>query len=517
MQSVMPANPPSGNSGVGSWIERRARVAPHDVALVSDDQTLTYVELAGRVRRVANGLRRLGVAPRDRVVWLGPNHPAFLESFFAAALLGAVMAPVNHRLEPDQIRWIIDDTEPSVVIHHLVDAAKVPAWVRHRVVVSGEPGGAVSFEALVADSADEVIEESVGLNDLCLLPHTTGTTGRPKGVMLTHGNVTWNVVNFLTLADFRPGDVTIAIAPFFRVGGTGVNVLPVLFRGGTVVVPGDAGPDDILRLTERHRVTVGFGNPDSLDALTRSPLWPTVDLSSIRFLLTGGAPVPERLIRVYLDRGLTLLQGYGLSEAAPLALLLQPGDALRKIGSAGTPPLLVDVRIVDPNGSVAAPGDTGELLVRGPNVMEGYWRQPEATRAAFVPGGWLRTGDAARLDDDGYVWIVDRIRDGFTSMGHIVYPGDVERVLSSHPAIADAALLPVPQPDTGHEAHAFVVVSTGAKATEPELLAFCRQRLAPYQVPAVVTFVDRLPRNSVGKLLRVELRALASSSKNHHL
>jgi fatty-acyl-CoA synthase len=150
-------------------------------------------------------------------------------------------------------------------------------------------------------------------------------------------------------------------------------------------------------------------------------------------------------------------------------------------------------------------------------VMEGYWRRPEATRAALVPGGWLRTGDAARLDDDGYVWIVDRIGDGFTSMGHIVYPGDVERVLSSHPAIADAALLPVPQPDTGHEGHAFVVVSAGPKPTEPELLAFCRQRLAPYQVPAVVTFVDRLPRNSVGKLVRAELRALASSPKNRHL
>jgi acyl-CoA synthetase (AMP-forming)/AMP-acid ligase II len=328
--------------------------------------------------------------------------------------------------------------------------------------------------------------------------------------MLSHGNVTWNVVNFLSCADFRRDDVTIAIAPFFRVGGTGVNVLPVLFVGGTVVVPGDVNPDDILRLTERHRVTVGFGNPDILDSLARCELWPIVDLSSIRFLLTGGAPVPERLIRIYLDRGVTLVQGYGLSEAAPLALLLAPDSALRKIGSAGTPPLLVDARIEGETGADAAPSETGELLVRGPNVMAGYWKRPEETRAVLTSDGWLRTGDAARVDDEGYVWIVDRVGDRYITQGRLVYPGDVERVLAGHPAVADAGVVDVPASAGGHVGRAFVVVSATAETTERQLLTFCRQHLAPHQVPASVAFVDRLPRNSVGKLIRSELRALAS-------
>jgi len=328
--------------------------------------------------------------------------------------------------------------------------------------------------------------------------------------MLTHANVTWNVVNFLTCADFRSKDVTVAIAPFFRVGGTGVNVLPVLFVGGTVVVPSEVSPDEILRLIERHRVSVGFGNPDVLDGMARSEIWPQIDLSSVRFVLTGGAPVSERLIRAYFDRGVTLLQGYGLSEAAPLALLLDSESALKKIGSAGRPPLLIDVRIVSPNGTVMGPGETGELLVRGPNVMAGYWNRPEATREALSSDGWLRTGDAARSDDEGYIWIVDRVADRFLSDGRPVYPGDVERVLTGHPSIADAGVVQVIAEGGDEVMVAFVVVSAGSEVTEHEVLALARKHLDPHQVPASVTFVDRLPRNSVGKLIRADLRALAS-------
>lgn len=507
----MPASSTSENFGVGSWIERRARIAPEREVLIAGDRSFTYGELAGRVRRLAGGLRRLGVACGDRVAWLGPNHPAFLESLFAAGLLGAALAPVNHRLEAGEILSVLEDTQPKALIqHHAMGPMPVPPSVGHRVAVAGSLDGALDFEALVAESPDDLVEEPVGLDDVCLLPHTSGTTGRPKGVMLTHGNVTWNVVNFLTCAHFRSDDVTIAIAPFFRVGGTGVNVLPVLFMGGTVVVPEDLSADRILRLIERHRVSVGFGNPDILDALVHSELWTKVDLSSVRFVVTGGAPVPERLIRAYLDRGVTLLQGYGLSEAAPLALPLDPESALRKIGSAGRPPLLIDIRIVDPAGDDLGPDETGELLVRGPNVMAGYWNRPKETHEVLGPDGWLRTGDAACMDDEGFVWIVDRVGDRFTTDGHVVYPGDIERVLTGHPAVADAAVVDVLAPGRGKVGVAFVVLAAGAEATEEELLASCRQHLAPYQVPTSVRFVDRLPRNSVGKLIRPQLRVLAS-------
>jgi acyl-CoA synthetase (AMP-forming)/AMP-acid ligase II len=419
----MTASTAVGNVGVGSWIERRARVAPGGVALIAGDRSWTYAELAGRIRRLANGLRALGVTKGDRVAWLGPNHPAFLESLFAVGLLGAALAPVNHRLTEAEIGWVLQDIRPRVLIQHIATGATpVRGAGSRRVAVGGSLDGATDLEALVAGAPGHAIEEAVGLDDLCLLAHTSGTTGRPKGVMLTHGKVTWNVVNLLSCADFRSDDVTIALTPFFRVGGSGVNVLPVLFMGGTVVVPGDVQPDDILRLTEQHHVTVGFGNPDILQSLTRSRLWPSADLSGVRFLLTGGSPVPEPLIRAYLGRGLTLLQGYGLSEAAPVALLLQPESALRKIGSAGTPPLFVDTKIVGAAGADVGPRQTGELLVRGPNVMAGYWNRPEETAEVMTPDGWLRTGDAARSDEDGYIWIVGRIADSFISHGVVCTP-----------------------------------------------------------------------------------------------
>ncbi len=503
----------AGNLGVGSWIERRSRIAPDHVALIARGRPVSYAELAARIRRLANGLRRLGVARGDRVAWLGPNDPAFLESLFAAGLLGAVLAPVNHRLDAAQRAFVLSDTRPTVLLEHdALEPTPTPSSVRQLVTVGGSRTDSVDYEALIDSSPDEPVDVAVGLDDLFLMPHTSGTTGNPKAVMLSHGNATWNVVNFLSCADFRGDDVTIAIAPFFRVGGTGVNVLPVLFVGGTVVMPDDATPDGILAAIEGHRVTVGFGNPDLLDALARTERWPAADLSSIRFIVTGGAPVPERLIRTFLDRGVTLLQGYGLSEAGPLALLIDAPHALEKIGSAGRPPLLVDTRIVDADRADVPVGHTGELLVRGPNVMLGYWNRPAETAEVLIDDGWLRTGDAARVDDEGFVWIVDRVEARFRSAGRLVYPGDVERVLMEHPSVADAGVVGVPGQDGDEIGAAFVVLAPGRTATEPELIAFGAERLGEHEVPASITFVEALPRNSVGKLVRDELRSRARTA-----
>jgi fatty-acyl-CoA synthase len=504
-------------TGVGSWIERRSRNEPDWPAVISGERVWTYRELAERIRRLANGLRELGVRRGDRVGWVGPNHPAFLETLFATAMLGGVLSPVNHRLDPPMIASQMEDVAPTVLVTHgPAPSGHLPDSVR-AVIAVGEPReGALDLETVLADATDGLIEETVGLDEVCMIPFTSGTTGPSKGIMLTHGNVTWNAVNMLTCADLRNDDVTLAIAPFFRTGGTGVNVLPVLFMGGTVVVPESLGPDEILRLVERHRTTVGFANPDLLDALTGSSLWPSVDLSSVRFVITGGAPVPERLIRAWLERGVSLLQGYGLSEAAPVALLLDPDTALRKVGAAGRPPLFVDVRIERADGTSADPGETGELLVRGPNVMAGYWNRPDATRAAIDSHGWLRTGDAGRMDEDGDVWIVDRVRDAFVVGGQVVYPGDVERVVFEHPSVADAGVAGLEVEDGGVASHAFVVLKANVPATEADILEFCAGRLPAEAVPRAVTFVDRLPRNSVGKLKRHELARLRADLSVEH-
>ena len=286
------------------------------------------------------GLGDLGVGRGDRVGWLGANHPAFLETLFATAKLGAVLAPVNHRLDHTAIGDLLGEFSPTVVVvERSAVGVPLPRGVAARVVVGADTASDVDYEQLIARSGDEPIDEASRSIDLCMLPHTSGTTGRPKGVMLTHANVTWNVVNLLSVADFRNDDVTVAVTPFFRTGGTGVNVLPVLFKGGTVVVPEAGDPDEILALIERQHVTVGFGNPDLLDALTRSPRWDAADLSTIRVFITGGAPVPEHLIRTYAERNVPFLQGYGLSEAAPLVLVARSAErgAQGGLGRQATP------------------------------------------------------------------------------------------------------------------------------------------------------------------------------------
>jgi acyl-CoA synthetase (AMP-forming)/AMP-acid ligase II len=497
--SARPVTAVAGNPGVGSWIERRARIAPDRVALIHGDTRRTYAELASRVRRLAHGLQSIGVEKGDRVGWLGPNHPAFLETLFASAMLGAVMTPINHRLESGLMNAIGDDVAAGVLfVDRSLADGPLPRAVGTKVVVGGAEDAESDYERLLAQHVDEPIDVTIALDELCLLAFTSGTTSAPKGVMLSHANVTWNVINCLSCLDLRSDDVTIAVAPFFRTGGTGVTVLPVLFAGGTVVIPEPTDPEEIFHLVAHHRVTIAFGNPDLLDALTRSPLWGTADLTSLRAFVTGGAPVADRLLRTCHERRLPVLQGYGLSEAAPLVSVLAARDAERKAGSAGRPALFVDLRIVDRDGTDSATGAIGELLVRGPNVATGYWNRPEATERAIDARGWLRTGDAACFDEEGFLFIVGRIADAYLSAGKVVHPGVVERVLLQHASVAEACVL-----GEDGRAVAYLVLKAGAGATvEHELFALCRDQLPVHARPAAIEFVASLPKNPAGKIMR---------------
>ena len=278
--------------GVGSWIERWATIQPERIALAWGEERITYGDLASRIRRLSHAFSSFGIGRGDRIGWLGPNHPAFLETLFAASTLGAALAPVNHRLDQEAIAMQLEDASPTVLVTTEAPPGQaLPRSVQAVVTVGLTPGG--DFDDLVAGAAEDPIRDIVSHDDVCLIPYTSGTTGPSKGVMLTHGNVTWNVINMLTRADFRNDDVTLAVTPFFRTGGTGVNVLPVLFMGGTVVVPEATESDLLLRLMERHRATVGFANPDLVEALTRSALWSTTDLSTMRFIVTGALRCPS--------------------------------------------------------------------------------------------------------------------------------------------------------------------------------------------------------------------------------
>jgi fatty-acyl-CoA synthase len=490
------------DEGLGSWPARRARMTPGRTALVHGDRHDTYADLARRTAALAAGLRGLGVRRGDRVGYLGPNHPAYLETLFATASLGAVFVPVNARLAAPELAFVLDDAGVSVLVHTpaagaLVDAAAA-GTLRERLVVGG------SYDALAGAPA-EPVDEPVGPDDPCLIMYTSGSTGRPKGAVLSHGNLTWNCVNVLVESDLSGDEVALVAAPLFHTAALGMTCLPTLLKGGTCVLMEAFDPAAALELVARHRVTLLFGVPAMYDALAARPEWADTDLSSVRTLLCGGSPVPAATARRWLERGLAFVQGYGMTETAPGVLVLDPASARTKAGTAGVPSFFTDVRIAGPSGEPVAPGERGEILVRGPNVMLGYWNRPDATDEALA-GGWMHSGDVATADADGYVTVVDRIKDMIISGGENVYPAEIESALYEHPAVELCAVVGTPDARWGEVPRAVVVLRAGAAADADGIRAHLRDRLAGYKVPRHVDFADDLPRTGSGKVLKAALR-----------
>lgn len=498
------------NNGIGSWPARRARTAPNGAAIIHEGRTYSFAELLDRSLRLAHALRGLGVARGDRVAYLGPNHPSCVEALFAAGMLGAVLLPLNTRLAPPEHAFILGDAEPVVLIWSAACAQTVAALgadipVRTLIALGPVSGRSLAYEELLAGACNDPLDEPVSQDDLCMIQYTSGTSGRPKGVMLSHGNVTWNCINLLIDIDIATDEVNLVVAPLFHTAGMNNSFLPPFLKGGVAIMISAWSPDEALELIERHRVTCMVGVPAMFQAMARSPRWAAADLSSIRSLMCGGAPAPTALINLYRERGLRFMQGYGLTETSPNATFLRPDASGRKVGSAGTPCFFTDLRIVAADGSDAAPGEKGEALLQGPNVTSGYWRLPEATASAFVNGDWLRSGDAALFDQDGYVFIVDRIKDMFISGGENVYPAEVENILYQHPAISECAVIGIADERWGEVGRAILVMREGCTATDEELRAFMSGRLAAYKIPKSFVRIDTLPRTASGKLLKRRL------------
>ncbi|WP_326773589.1 acyl-CoA synthetase [Streptomyces sp. NBC_01445] len=493
------------NEGLGSWPARRARKTPHRTALIHAGAAVTYAALHERTTRLAHALRALGVRRGDRVAYLGPNHPSFLEALFAAGLLGAVFVPLNTRLAEPELAFQIRDSGATVLLHAAARSGDLPG-VRTAVEADGP-----AYEELLAAAPALAIDEQVGPDDVAIIMYTSGTTGRPKGAMLTHGNLTWNAVNVLVDQDLVADEIALVVAPLFHTAGLNMLTLPVLLKGGSCVLVGSFDAAATLELVERHRVTFMFGVPTMFDQLTRQPNWPDADLSSLRMLSCGGSPVPTPLIAAYQDRGLTFLQGYGMTEAAPGTLFLDAEHAVSKAGTAGVPHFFSDVRVARPDLAPVEPGETGEVLVRGPHVMPGYWGLPDESAAAFADG-WFRTGDAARIDADGYVTIVDRFKDMIISGGENIYPAEVEDALLAHADIAECAVIGVPDEKWGEVGRAVLVAREGHAPDPHEVLASLSGILAPYKIPKSAVVVDALPRTASGKLVKADVRRLHGTS-----
>ncbi|MER5548426.1 long-chain fatty acid--CoA ligase [Streptomyces sp. NPDC002589] len=490
------------NQGIGSWPARRARKTPHRTALLHEERATSYAELYNRATRLAHLLRTRGVRHGDRVAFLGPNHPAFLEALFAAGQLGAVFVPLNTRLAVPELRYQLQDSGSSLLLTARRSDAAELAGDAELLEAEGE-----SYEALLAEACVEPLDMPVGPDDLCMIMYTSGTTGRPKGAMLTHGNIVWNSLNVLVDVDLSTDEVALVSAPLFHTAALNMTCLPTLLKGGTVVLESAFDPIRTLQLIERHRITCLFGVPTMYDAMAAEPGWAEADLSSLRNLFCGGAPVPARTIRRYLDRGLAFVQGYGMTEASPGVLLLDRQDALAHAGTAGVPHFFTDVRVLDPFGDPVGVDEPGEVLVAGPNVTPGYWGRPAENATAFRDGHWFRSGDIAAVNAEGYIRLVDRLKDMFISGGENVYPAEVEDALLEHPAVAECAVFGVPDEKWGEVGRAVVVLRPGAEASAEELTAHLGGRLARYKIPKSVVFAQALPRSGAGKLLKAPLRA----------
>ncbi|NUT92739.1 MAG: long-chain fatty acid--CoA ligase [Saccharothrix sp.] len=495
------------NQGIGSWTARRVRKTPDKVAVLHEGRPSTYRQLHDRVLRLAHGLRGLGVRKGDRVGYLGPNHPAFLETLFATGMLGAVFVPLNTRLAPAEVEHVLTDSGSDVLVYAPQQASLVQHAGPLRIALDNPAEGETSYEDLITSSANDPIDEPVTLDDLCLIMYTSGTTGRPKGAVLTHGNITWNTVNVLVDIDLAADEVTLVVAPLFHTAGLNMTCLPTLVKGGTVVLMSAFDPAAVLDQVETHRVTYMFGVPTMYNAIAACPRWEDADLSSLRQVNCGGAPVPEATIRTYQRRGLSFSQGYGMTETSPGALYLTKEMSRAKAGTAGVPHFFTDVRVVGPDLVEVAPGEKGEIVVSGPTVMHGYWHNPAETAQVFGPDGWFHSGDVATPDDDGYITVVDRLKDVIISGGENIYPAEVESALHEHPAIAECTVIGVPDARWGEVGRAVVTVKPGAQASGPEVLAFLRDRLAGYKIPKSVVFVDELPQSATGKLLKKLVRA----------
>ncbi|MEU6408145.1 long-chain fatty acid--CoA ligase [Microbispora sp. NPDC046933] len=502
------------NAGLGGWPARRARMTPDRTAFIFADRPVTYAEVHERTTRLASQLRAAGVRAGDRVAYLGRNHVAFVETMFASHLLGAIFVPLNFRLAAPEIGYMLDHSGAEVLIYapecaEVVRALPDTAAPLRHIVALGEPGpGERHYETWLAEGDPTPIDTPVGLDETALILYTSGTTGRPKGAMLTHANLVWNCFNLLTGVDVAGDEVTLISAPLFHVAALDQTLLPTFLKGGCSVITPSWDVHECYDLMEKYGVTWMFGVTTMFAAFARSPRWADADLSSLRSLMAGGAAIPAALIRTYQERGLIFCQGYGLTETAPGATFLEPSQSVRKVGSAGVPVFFANVRVVRPDGTDASPGEPGEVLIQGPNVTPGYWRDPEATAAAFSEGGWFRSGDVATVDEEGHLYIVDRVKDMYISGGENVYPAEVEAAIFEHPSVAEVAVLGVPDARWGEVGRAFVVLRPGASVTAGELREFLRSRLAKYKVPVHFDIVDDLPKTGSGKIQKSQLRRL---------
>lgn len=501
-------------TNIGSFLGKRAFLNPHSEAVVEPNtgRRFTYRELDHRTNRVANALAASGVGKGDRVGILMMNGVEFVESFYAIAKLGAVVVPLNWRLVPDELEFILKDSgtkallfggeflAPVTDLHGRGDRTDVSVWVQ----TGGDTAPfAAEYDAWTGAASDAEPPVTAFGPDNLFIMYTSGTTGLPKGVVHTHDTVMWGIFTINATADMHYGDRYLISLPMFHVGAL-TPVLGNVYKGATMVIPKTFDPKQSLELFRSEKITTGLMVPAMLQFVLGVYDASAHDVSTVRWIMSGAAPVAVSLIKAFEALNIEIHQVYGLTESCGPACLVSPDDALTRAGSTGKAFFHTDVRIVRDDGTECDPGEAGEVIVRGPHVMKEYWNRLDAT-VSTIRDGWLHTGDVATMDADGFVTIMDRIKDMLISGGENVYPAEIESVLLSNPKVADAAVIGIPSAKWG-ESPLAIVVRKDASLDADELMAFCKGKVAPYKLVKAVEFVTEIPRNPSGKILKRVLR-----------
>ena len=500
---------------VGLLLTKRAHLSPglEGFVDVATNRRLSYAELNARCNRSANALRALGVRRGDRVALLMMNSAEFVESFFAIAKLGAISVPLNWRLVPEELAFILKDSGAAVLVYgeefasaaaDLHQRGTQATNLREWICVGGERADfARDYEALTAEAAVDEPEIAACDDDDLYVMYTSGTTGLPKGAVHSHDSALWASLTILTTADLRYRDRYLVALPLFHVGAL-TPMTGNVHRGLTNVVVRSFDPGQTWELIEREKITAILAVPAMLNFMLQVPQKNSVDFSSLRWCMSGAAPVPVSLIEAYDELGIEIHQVYGLTESCGPACLINPEDALAKAGSTGKAFFHTEVRVVDEQGRDVEPGQVGEVIIAGRHVMKEYWNRPDAT-AETIRDGWLHSGDLAAIDKEGFIYIQDRKKDMIISGGENVYPAEIENAILSHPGVREVAVIGQPSAKWG-ESPLALVVRSDADLSEDRLLEHCRGKLARYKLPRHVEFIDEIPRNPTGKILKRVLR-----------
>lgn len=500
---------------IGDVLTTRAYLNPGKLAVndLAAEQEFSYAQLNARANQNCAALQGLGLVKGDRVALLAHNSHEFLESFFGPAKAGIVIMPLNCRLTANELAFILKDGGASAIVYdadfapvvqQIRDMGDSGSDIKHWIGIGENSlSGALDYEDLLRSATvEEPPEKALGEDNLFIM-YTSGTTGNPKGVVHTHNTVLWALLTMGNTADIHFNDKYLLLLPLFHVGAL-TPMIGTIYKGNSAVILRNFDPQRVWSLIEEERITTTLAVPAMLGFMLQVPDFQRFDWSSLRYITSGAAPLPVATIRAYMDLGIEIHQVYGMTETCGPACMIGPDDAVHKIGSTGKSFFHTRVRIVDDAGRELPAGEAGEILVRGPHIMKEYWNRPDATAGTIVDG-WLHTGDIAVQDEEGFVTIQDRAKDMIISGGENVYPAEIENVLLQHPSIADAAVIGQDSAKWG-ESPLAILVRNGEELTEAEVLAHCESNLARFKLPKGAIFVDEIPRNPSGKILKRVLR-----------